>query len=199
MATVSGRDPAPAGTLAAVGEPRKVPPARRASRRFRASGRTSIQISSSAGASVGPRHAAGRHNCAVVRCVHQIPVWSASATDLPAGVLHAWRDVLTATGPSTCTQRVIRSNARFHGIKCSTVAEAVQLAPMEGFSGILVAYPTLQHGALDQACAAIADGHLITLTVDAPAQLDYLAQAALRPASACRFAWRSTCRWHARS
>lgn len=75
-------------------------------------------------------------------------------------------------------QRVLRSNARFHGVKCSTVAEAVHLVSLEGFADVLVAYPTLQHGALDHACAAIADGHRITLTVDAPAQLDYLAQAA---------------------
>lgn len=82
-----------------------------------------------------------------------------------------------------CTQvlqRVLRSHARFHGIKCTTVAEAVRLSQWEGFSDVLVAYPTLQHRALDQACAAIVDGHPITLTVDAPAHLDYLERAAAR-------------------
>ena len=74
----------------------------------------------------------------------------------------------------------MRSHTRFHGIKCSTVAEAVRLAQSAGLSDTLVAYPTLQHSALDQAGAAIADGHQITLTVDAPAHLDYLAQAAVR-------------------
>lgn len=77
-------------------------------------------------------------------------------------------------------QRVMRSHARFHGLKCSTVAEAVRLSRFESLMDILVACPTLQHGALDQACAAIAEGHRITLTVDAPAHLDYLAQAAAR-------------------
>jgi 1-acyl-sn-glycerol-3-phosphate acyltransferase len=77
-------------------------------------------------------------------------------------------------------QRVMRSHARFHGLKCSTVAEAVRLAQFESLADMLVAYPTLQRGALDQACAAIADGHQITLTVDAPAHLGYLAQAALK-------------------
>ena len=77
-------------------------------------------------------------------------------------------------------QRVMRSHTRFHGIKCSTVAEAVRLSQFESLSDTLVAYPTLQHSALEQACAAIADGHQITLTVDAPAHLGYLAQAAVR-------------------
>ncbi len=77
-------------------------------------------------------------------------------------------------------ERVMRSSTRFHGVKCSTVAEALRLMEMSGLQDLLVAYPTAQHDVLDRVCEAIADGHGLTLTVDAPAHLHYLSEAARR-------------------
>jgi 1-acyl-sn-glycerol-3-phosphate acyltransferase len=77
-------------------------------------------------------------------------------------------------------QRVMRSNTRFHGVKCSTVDEAVRLLKLDDLSDMLVAYPTVQSKALDQVCTAIEEGREITLTVDSPPHLDDLSRAATR-------------------
>ncbi len=77
-------------------------------------------------------------------------------------------------------QRVMRSNARFHGVRCMSIAEALYLTHITDLKDFLVAYPTLQTDALNQACAAIAAGHDITLTVDSPRHLEHVAQAAIR-------------------
>ncbi len=77
-------------------------------------------------------------------------------------------------------QRVMRSNMRFHGVKCSTVAEALHLARVNDMVDMLVAYPTVQPGALDAACAAIARGAELTLTVDSIEHLEAISEAATK-------------------
>ncbi|MDA3912824.1 1-acyl-sn-glycerol-3-phosphate acyltransferase [Oleiagrimonas sp.] len=77
-------------------------------------------------------------------------------------------------------QRVMRSSPRFHGVKCSTVAEAIRLLDMDDMSDMLVTCPTVQSKALERVCAAIEAAHQITLTVDSPAHLEAISKIASR-------------------
>lgn len=77
-------------------------------------------------------------------------------------------------------QRVMRSNARFHGVICATVDEAIGLAGVHNLADVLVAYPTVQTEVLARACAAIAGAHALTLTVDATSHVQALAAAATK-------------------
>lgn len=79
---------------------------------------------------------------------------------------------------ATAIDRVMRSNIRFHGVKCATAHEAVYLAREWELPDVLVAYPTLQRAAVDAVCAALATGCDITLTADSNVHLDLLAEAA---------------------
>ena len=75
-------------------------------------------------------------------------------------------------------QRVMRSHVRFHGIRCSTVNEALHLSKWSDLDDLLIAYPTLQIAALQRVAHAVADGHSLTLTVDSAQQLDTASRAA---------------------
>lgn len=63
-------------------------------------------------------------------------------------------------------ERVMRSDARFHGVKCATVAEALYLADYSELNDFLVSFPVVQTAAIQRLCDAIAQGHGLTLTVD---------------------------------
>lgn len=75
-------------------------------------------------------------------------------------------------------QRVMRSNARFHGVICATADEAIELAGVHNLADVMVAYPSVQTEVLARACAAIADERALTLTVDSTAHVEALAAAA---------------------
>jgi D-serine deaminase-like pyridoxal phosphate-dependent protein len=72
-----------------------------------------------------------------------------------------------------------RGGDRFQGLLCYSAEEAAWLAS-EGFDDLLVAYPTVQAGALDRAAALIARGKTIRMVVDCPDHLEALAAAARR-------------------
>src|SRR5699024_8199889 len=74
--------------------------------------------------------------------------------------------------------RVLRSNIRFHGVKCATGQEAVYLAREWQLEDMLEAYPTLQSSTLDQVCAAVAEGCEITMTAASLTHLRCLSGAA---------------------
>ena len=75
-------------------------------------------------------------------------------------------------------QRVMRSNARFRGIRCSTVNEALHLSAWSDLDDLLIAYPTVQAAALERVARAIGEGHRLTLTVDSAHHLGPVAHAA---------------------
>lgn len=74
--------------------------------------------------------------------------------------------------------RVLRSNIRFHGVKCATAHEAIYLARQWELDDMLVAYPTLRRDAIADVCQGIRDGWTITLTADCTAHVELLSDAA---------------------
>ncbi|HET7314585.1 1-acyl-sn-glycerol-3-phosphate acyltransferase [Salinisphaera sp.] len=75
-------------------------------------------------------------------------------------------------------ERVMRANARFHGVKCATVDEALYLAGYSELNDFLVAFPVVQPAPVKRLCAAIGQGHGLTLTVDSTDTLDMLDETA---------------------
>ncbi len=75
-------------------------------------------------------------------------------------------------------ERVMRSNARFHGVKCATVDEALYLADYSELNDFLVAFPVMRPAPIERLCAAIGQGHGLTMTVDSSGVLDMLEDAA---------------------
>lgn len=76
-------------------------------------------------------------------------------------------------------RRVAAMSPTFRGILCYSAAEAAFLAG-DGFTDLVVAYPTVDRVELDAACRAIAAGGQICLMVDEPEQLLPLSAAAQR-------------------
>ncbi|MBF5045827.1 amino acid deaminase/aldolase [Aggregicoccus sp. 17bor-14] len=85
-----------------------------------------------------------------------------------------------ATKSVRCTallRRVLRAEAGFRGLMAYHPREAAFLAA-QGFEDLLVAYPTLDAGALAEVARAVAGGASVTLTVDAPEHVEAAARAA---------------------
>jgi 1-acyl-sn-glycerol-3-phosphate acyltransferase len=77
-------------------------------------------------------------------------------------------------------QRVLRAPARFEGVLCSGIEQALGLCRVDDLADVRVASPTLQVRALEAACGAIHEGCRLSLTVDAAAHVSAAAQAAQR-------------------
>lgn len=67
-------------------------------------------------------------------------------------------------------RRLLQASPRFQGLMCYTAPEAVWLAG-QGFTDLLVAYPTWEPAHLQAVAQATAAGHLITLMVDGEEQV----------------------------
>ncbi|HEU4406337.1 MAG TPA: alanine racemase [Polyangiaceae bacterium] len=103
----------------------------------------------------------------------------------------AGRPIRVATKSVRCREllrRLLAGEAGFRGLMAFTLPEALWLAE-GGFDDVLVAYPTVDRGALGRLVARPADAPArVTLTVDAPAQLDLIASAGAsreRPVRVC--------------
>lgn len=72
-------------------------------------------------------------------------------------------------------RRVLDSGTGFQGVMCFTAAEAAWLYS-RGFDDLLVAYPSADSQGIDAACACVAAGARIILTVDSVEHLALLAR-----------------------
>ena len=78
------------------------------------------------------------------------------------------KKIRVASKSVRCTyllKRVLDSDARYQGLMCFTVAEAVYLSQL-GFDDLLVAYPTTQREQLKSACSEVSGGKSLVLMVD---------------------------------
>lgn len=78
------------------------------------------------------------------------------------------KKIRVASKSVRCTnllRRVLDSDARYQGLMCFTVAEAVYLS-QSGFDDLLVAYPTTQREQLKSACSEVSGGKSLVLMVD---------------------------------
>jgi len=78
------------------------------------------------------------------------------------------KKIRVASKSVRCTnllRRVLDSDARYQGLMCFTVAEAVYLSQL-GFDDLLVAYPTTQREQLKSACSEVSGGKSLVLMVD---------------------------------
>ena len=74
---------------------------------------------------------------------------------------------------------ILASDTRFQGLMCFTAPEAVWLAE-QGFTDLLVAYPTWEPTHITAVCHALQQNHHITLMVDSEAHLKHIAAIAAK-------------------
>lgn len=72
---------------------------------------------------------------------------------------------------------ILKSSSRFQGVMCYCAQEALMLA-QNGLDDLLIAYPTWNNREISLVCEAIADGHLIVLTVDDYQHVERISQIA---------------------